>query len=191
MKKLAIIVLNMLNDMVYGGKPYPMPPEFHDEIMPRIIEFVAKAREKGLQIIYINDAHRPDDPEFTDFETSELGGRPHAVKGTEGAQVIPQLTPKETDIIVEKRRFSGFFNTPLDMILRKLNIETLVFVGRPTNVCVLYTAVDGFFHGYNIVLITDCLYAASKEFHESGLKEMIFARKMTSEDFWKEVEKIR
>lgn len=180
-QKFAILVVNMLKDMVERGRPYRMPARFKREIVPKIKEFIDMGRQNGIPIIYVCDAHRPEDPEFTDFPS----GVEHAVSESDGAEVIDEVKPQEGDYIVGKRRFSGFYGTDLEPLLSELGVNSLVMVGRPTNVCVLYTAADAFFRGYSVFAITDCLYSKTERYHKTGLKNMFFAEQLSSEEFFK------
>ena len=180
--KPAVIVVNMLKDMILHGKPFPMPPEFKEQVIPRIAELLEDARRMEIPVIYVCDAHRPNDPEFSDFPA----GAEHCVKGTGGEEVIDEVKPQPGDYKVVKRRFSGFFGTDLDILLSELGVDTLIFVGRPTNVCVLYTVADAFQRGYTVIAAQDCLYSKTKEYHQSGLDAMFFARKITLNEFVKE-----
>lgn len=163
----AVVVINLLVDMIERKKPFPMPPEY-DQVLAQTVTFINAARDAGYPIVFIQDQHRPDDKEFTDFSV----GQPHAVRGSEGAQLVPQLVPLgQNDYTVGKRRFSAFFGTDLDLYLREEGIRQIVIVGRPSNVCALYSAVDGFMRHYQVVAISDCLYSRTREMHERAMDE--------------------
>lgn len=180
-KGTAILVINLLVDMVERGKPFPMPPEY-GAILQRTVSFIQAAHQAGYPVIFIQDQHRPDDPEFSDFRA----GQPHAVRGTEGSQLIPELFPLASfGYAVGKRRFSAFFGTDLDLYLREEGIRRLVLVGRPSNVCVLYSAADAFFRGYEVVAISDCLYSRTGAMHERAMREFAetMGKVLTSQEF--------
>ena len=166
-KETAIVVVNLLVDMIERAKPFPMPPEYGD-ILDRTVGFVNAARQAGYPIIFIQDQHRPGDKEFTDFSV----GQPHAIRDTEGAQLVDQLQPLgQDDYRVGKRRFSAFYGTDMDLYLREEGIRRLVIVGRPSNVCALYSAADGFMRRYEVVAISDCLYSKTGEMHQRAMRE--------------------
>lgn len=79
------------------------------------------------------------------------------------------LSPEGHELIVDKHHFSAFKGTPLDDLLRNRGISTLVVAGVATNVCVDSTLRDGFFHGYYIVLLEDCVGSNSKAGHDGTL----------------------
>ena len=79
------------------------------------------------------------------------------VRGTWNTAIVAELTPDAADIVVSKHRYSGFYGTDLDVILRSRGIETLVFTGCTTSVCVESTLRDAFFHDYRCLLLADCV----------------------------------
>ena len=163
----AILVVNLLVDMIERGKPFPMPPEY-GQVLERTVAFIKAARQTGFPITFVQDQHRPDDKEFTDFSV----GQPHAIRGTDGSQLVSALLPlDEKDFIVGKRRFSAFFGTDLDLYLREEGIQRLALVGRPSNVCALYSAAEGFMRRYELVAISDCLYSKTRQMHERAMRE--------------------
>jgi len=164
MEKPAVIIIDMLNDFVTG--------ELRAERAARIIEplrkLVKAAREHEIPIVYSNDAHYPMDAEVV----HKWGG--HAIKGTPGAEVIPELEPKKQDFIVEKRTYSGFYETGLEPLLRSLyngeGVKIVILGGLHTNICVRHTSADAFFRGYKIVIAEDGVEALTREAHEEGLE---------------------
>jgi nicotinamidase-related amidase len=160
----AVIVLDMLNDFVTGGLKCGRAVH----IIPSLKKLVVAARKHKVPVIYSNDAHLP-----VDEEVVERWGK-HAIKGTRGAQVIPELKPQKRDYVVEKRTYSGFHETGLDMLLRNLyhgeGAKTVILTGLHTNICVRHTAADAFFRGYKIMVAKDGVEAFTQEDHEQGLK---------------------
>ena len=161
----AILVVDMLNDFCKEGGSMVLK-EGVEAVAP-IANLIAKAREHGFPIIYINDCHRPGkyDKEF-DKRT------PHCIDGTWRAQVIDELAPLQQDYCIKKRRFSGFFQTDLDLVLRELGVKTVVVTGVVTNICVRSTCHDAFFLGYNVVVPTDCVRATGPREQESTLWDL-------------------
>ena len=85
-------------------------------------------------------------------------------KGSWGAAVVEDLDRQPEDILVDKHRISGFWDTPLDSILRNLGAKTLLFAGVNADHCVLATLMDANFYGYDTVLIEDCTATSSPDF---------------------------
>lgn len=158
--KRAIIVLDMLNDFVTGE----IANDRADNIIPNLRDvLLPAAREHGVPVIYSNDAHLPEDTEL------DVWGE-HAMKGTYGAEVIPELEPQDEDYIFEKRFYDAFYETGLDEHLRSLSVDTIVVAGMHTNMCARHTSASAFFRGYNIVAPEDALEAYSEQEHQDGLE---------------------
>jgi len=184
--KAAIIVVDMLKDNL---KESPRNPYFQagKTIIPNLQRLLEKGRKKGFPIIFACDSFLQGDFIF--------GGKMkvHSLRGTKGAEVIDDLKPESTDIILPKRRFSAFFKTDLDQTLRTLDIDTIVVTGITTEVCVLMTVMDGLSHDFSAILLEDCSASRDEEFHQECLHlYRDFAlypllRIMTLDEFLKEV----
>ncbi len=157
----AVIVVDMVNDFVTGklGSPHAR------SIVPRLQTLLRQARTKGVPVVYVCDAHQPGDPEL------EVWGE-HSMKGTEGAEIVEELSPEEGDVVFEKRAFDAFTNPSLDQELRGRGVDELVMTGVATNICVQNTAADAFYKGYRLTVVEDCTAAPSEEEHREGLKYM-------------------
>jgi nicotinamidase-related amidase len=160
----AVIVLDMLNDFVTGS----LKCERAQHIIPILKKLIAAARKGNVPVIFSNDAHLP-----VDEEVVERWGK-HALKGTKGADVIPELQPQKKDYIVEKRTYSGFHETGLDTLLRSLyhgeGVKTVILTGLHTNICVRHTAADAFFRGYKITVAKDGVEAFTEKNQKEGLE---------------------
>ena len=161
----AVMLVDMLNDFVTGA----LEVKNAKTVIPPLQRLVVASRKNSVPVIYSNDAHYPQE-----VEVAWKWGN-HAIKGTVGAEVIPELKPEEgKDYIVEKRTYSGFFETGLDALLRSLykgeGVKTVVLGGLHTHMCVRHTAADAFFRGYHIVIAKDGVEAFSQEDQEQGLK---------------------
>jgi len=169
----AILVIDMLEEFVYGRLKSPQA----EKIVPRIKLIIEEARRRGIPIIYLADAHLPMDAEL------KIWG-PHALKGTKEAKVINDLKPQEKDIIIEKRWYSGFRGTGLDVLLRDLNVDTVIVTGIHTHICVLHTVADAFYYRFNVIVVKDAVAAFSDEDHKYALKymEQVFGAKLLTSD---------
>jgi nicotinamidase-related amidase len=160
----ALLVIDMLEDFInpkgklYCGKQTK-------KIVPILKKEIENTRKKGIPIIYICDRHLPNDPEFKMFP-------PHCIVNSDGAEIIREISPLENDYVIFKRRFSGFFQTDLDLTLRELKISDLILTGVCTNICVLYTAADARMLNYNVIVLKDCVASYDKKAHNFALKEM-------------------
>jgi ureidoacrylate peracid hydrolase len=134
---------------------------------------LAAARRAGVQIVYLkmqfepdlSNLGGPDAPNSIIHRRLGVGDPIQAPDGREGrilikdtwnTDILPQLAPQDGDVIVSKHRFSGFFETNLDAILRERGITSLIFTGCTTNVCVESTLRDASFRDYRCLLLEDC-----------------------------------
>lgn len=159
----ALLVIDMLNDFV--DEKGALPVQGAKDLIGPIKNLLTRFRNSRELVVFVCDSHLPSDREF------EVWGS-HAVKGTWGSQVVDELKPLPEEPVVFKRRFSGFFGTDLDLILRENCIEEVVVTGVLTNICVLYTASDAYQRGYRVTVPKDCVAAADAEMHEFALRQL-------------------
>ena len=93
----------------------------------------------------------------------------HAIKGTPGAEVIPELELCDKDYVVPKRRYSGFFQTDLDILLKELGVKTVVITGLHTHMCCRHTSADAFCLGYDVVVAKEATNSFTEEDYQGGL----------------------
>jgi nicotinamidase-related amidase len=157
----------MLNDFVTGA----LGTKRAESIIVPLQGLVGVSHERGVPVIFSNDAHYPHDNEITQK------WEPHAIKGTYGAEVISELAPDlAKDFIVEKHTYSGFYETGLDSLLRGLyngeGVKTVIFGGLHTHLCVRHTVADAFFRGYHIVVASDGTEAFTVQYQNQGLEDL-------------------
>lgn len=162
--RCALLVIDMIHDFAHEGGALYCGPSMQ-RIIPVIQGELDRARAAGEPIVYLTDAHLPDDAEFQMFP-------PHAIVGTKGAQIIPELAPSAADVVIPKRRYSGFFGTDLDITLREKGVDTLRLVGDCTNICVLYTAADARNLGYAVEVVEEGVTSFDEEAHRGALREL-------------------
>ena len=124
------------------------------------------ARANGVPVIFANDAHIPG----IDKELKLWGT--HGIAGTPEAQTSPQLAQQEGDFVVEKRRYSAFFQTGLRLLLNELGVSTLICVGMDTNICLRHTVADAYFNNFDIVVVSDATATFLIGNQEEGLEYM-------------------
>jgi ureidoacrylate peracid hydrolase len=176
-EQTALIVIDMQNAYTSQGGYLDLAGFDVSKTKP-VVENIKKAvdaaHEAGIQVIYFKngwdqqykEAGGLDSPNFhksnalkTMRKNPELQGTLLA-KGGWDFELIDELQPTAQDLVIEKPRYSGFFNTALDSMLRCRGIRNLVFVGIATNVCVESTLRDGFFLEYFGVALADACYQA-------------------------------
>lgn len=178
LENAAVIIIDMLNDFVTGK----LAVDRAKHIVPSLGRLLEAARKSNVPVIYSNDAHNPQD-----WEVTRKWGE-HAIKGTKGAEVIPELTPTKKDYIIEKRTYSSFYETGLDPLLKRLykskGVKTVVLGGMHTHICIRHMAADAFFRSFNIIIAKDGVEAFTQEDHEQGLKylEYVYNAKILAVD---------
>lgn len=163
MSKTALLVIDMLNDFILDDAPLRVPGG--KEIIPNVAGEIEKARRAGMPVIYLCDRHTEDDPELQVWPR-------HAMKGTPGGQVVAELTPTPSDIVIPKTRYSGFFRTDLERRLESLRIERLILTGVCTEICILYTAADAIMRGLRVDVPDECTAGLSEEAHRFALHQI-------------------
>jgi nicotinamidase-related amidase len=160
--KPAIIIVDMLKDNLKESPRNPFCREGRN-IIPNLQRLLREGRTRGFPVVFACDSFLKDDFIFR--------GRMkvHALRGTTGAEVIDDLKPQPSDLVVPKRRFSAFFKTDLDQTLRVFGVDTIVVAGVTTEVCVLMTVMDGLSHDFAAILLEDCSASRNREFSQSCL----------------------
>ena len=177
----AVIVIDMQN-------AYASPGGYLDlagfdisgaaKVIANIKGVLEVARGAGVQVIYFQNGWDPDyveagGPGSPNFHKSNalktMRARPELhgqllARGTWDYELVDELKPQPGDISLHKTRYSAFFNSQLDSVLRARNIRNIVFVGIATNVCVESTLRDGFFLEYFGVMLEDATHQAGPEF---------------------------
>jgi nicotinamidase-related amidase len=164
MGKKALIVIDMLNDFLDPGGSLYMGAQSR-EIIPFVAERIAAFRASGQRVIFVCDAHAADDPEFRAFPA-------HAVQGSWGAGIIPELTPAPGDLRVDKTRHSAFDDTNLDDLLRQAQVEEVHLVGVVTSICVHATVKDLFHRKLPGLVYRQGVADTDPEAHAAALKEI-------------------
>ena len=161
--RTAVLVVDMLNDFLEpdGAMPLPEGQRLYDPIR----RLLAAARAHGSPVIWLCDTHPPRDREFEKRAV-------HCLTGTWGAQIVEALEPNDDEYRVPKRRYSGFFETDLDLRLRELGIAHVILTGVVTNICVRSTAHDAFFRGYDVIVVEECVAATGPREQESSLYDI-------------------
>lgn len=132
---------------------------------------IDKAREHNIPVIFIQEVHRPD---LVDFGR-ELDGDEdvHCLEGNPGTDIaVKEMGFLPTDYLIRKRRYSAFFGTDFEILLRGLKVDTLLLCGGLTDVCVHYTFVDAHQSDYFCRVIEECVAGSSLTAHEAALRAM-------------------
>ena len=143
----------------------------HAERQRAARSLVACARENGVPIIFIQEVHRPD---LVDMGR-ELDGTEdvHCLEGMHSTEIAAEEVDfRPGDYHVPKRRYSAFYGTDFEILLKGLNIQTLILTGGLTDVCVHYTFADGHQGNYYCRVVEDCVGGSSLDAHNASLCAM-------------------
>ena len=174
----ALIVVDIqagaFNEMI-KERVIPHMPGYKDRMATARVA-VDNARERGIPVIFIQEVHRPNHVDFG----RELDGSEdvHCLEDDPNTAIaVEQMGFRPDDYLIKKRRYSAFFGTDLEILLRGLKVETLLLCGGLTDVCVHYTFVDAHQSDYFCRVIEDCVAGSSEEAHEAALKAMEYLQK--------------
>ncbi len=161
----AVIVVDMVRGFLepghalYGG-------ETCRAIIPATRALLERERAAGSLLVFLADTHDQNDLEFEMFPR-------HCVRGTPECEVIPELADLADEaIVVPKRRYSGFFDTPLEVILRDRDVSAVDVLGVMTDICVLHTTADLRNRDYPTSVVTDCTASFDPAGHAFALEHM-------------------
>lgn len=163
----ALLIIDLQNDFVKpGGVLYSRGIE---KVIPKIVSLVETFKKEKLPIITTMDWHAAHDPEFEKWP-------PHCVENTEGATLVKELSNSlkwyEMHYTIKKRRYSAFFGTEFDELLKRLDVEEIHVVGVATNICVLFTVEELCNREYKVILHENGTASYDEELHKSALREM-------------------
>lgn len=159
----AVLVIDMLRGFLEEGHSLYCG-ERARHIIPSIQAILEQELTEGSAVFFICDHHTPDDPEFRMFP-------PHCIEGTTEAEVIPELAKYQGEVI-PKRRFSAFFDTPLERKLSQLKPEKLIVCGVCTDICVCHTVADARNRDYEVEVPINCVASFDEQAHRFALEHM-------------------
>ncbi|MFN2576338.1 MAG: cysteine hydrolase family protein [Pyrinomonadaceae bacterium] len=211
--KTAVIVVDMENDFGSKGGMFDLAGIDISMIQRAVgptANVIAAARKADIPIVYLKMGFHPDLSDLgapdsvtrmRHLQLMHVGKTIKAPDGSEsrilvrdswGTEIVPQLRPRAGDVVMYKTRFSGFYQTQLDAILKKLGIKHLVFTGCRTSVCVDSTIRDAMFRDYHPILLADCTgepigYGLPRSNHEASLLtiEVLLGWVSSSDEFTK------
>jgi nicotinamidase-related amidase len=216
LRRTAVVVVDMQNDFCAPGGWFDtlgVDLSGLRTIYPRIRAVTDSARSIGVPVIWLGFGTRADRANLapiTRYPFARVGGgkglgdllqgrgrtEPHRIlaQGSWGAEVVPELGAQPGDLYVDKHRISGFWDTPLDSILRHRDIKTVAFLGVNSDECVFATLIDASFHGYDTVLIEDgCATSSPATCHEAALYKVrfCFGYTVTSQEWTQALQGVR
>ena len=161
----ALIVVDMQNDFAHpDGTLYG---EDATRVIPVIAGLLDKARAAGVRVVFTQDWHGENDPEF------EIWGE-HALADTWGAEIVEELEPREDETRIRKLRYDAFYGTSLEHLLNLWGVTHTVIVGTVANICVLHTAGSAALRYLDVVVPEDAVAALTPFDKESALRQVTF-----------------
>jgi nicotinamidase-related amidase len=167
-KSTALICVDMQAGGFTGEGTLPLVGT--DEVLPKAKKVLAAARTAKMPIIHFKEVHRK---EMVDFGRELDGAEPvHCLETWPSTDYYWELAPIEGEFAISKRRYSCFFATDLEILLRGLKVDTVILMGMMTNVCVHYTAADAHHRDYHFHVIEDCCAGSDWDAHWAALTAM-------------------
>src|SRR5438876_621099 len=168
--KTAMIVVDMQNDFVAVGAP--METRAARAMVPKLAEALKICRDAAIRVIYTAHVHRRDGCDMGLFDDLHppIAKRDGLLDGTQGVDIYPELAPAPGEHVIKKHRYSGFFGTDLDMILREWGVDTVIISGTTTENCCHATARDAMFRNYRVVFLSDA--TATYDYPDRGFGAM-------------------
>jgi nicotinamidase-related amidase len=179
----ALLVVDMQRDFCTPGGAFDklgVDISMYPAMVPRLARLIDGARAAGVPVLYIQMTVLPgrisDSPAQIRFNLRLHLGSDGVIEpldytpdGSEGQQIIPELAPRDGDVVIKKYRSSAFWGTNLDMLLRANGIKTCLVAGCTTEGCVESTARDAMFSDYYVVIPEDCVASDDRAQHDASL----------------------
>lgn len=160
----ALLLIDVINDF-----EFPRGEELYAQALPlapRIRALKKRCAAEGIPAIYVNDNFGRWQSKFDDIVNHCLE------KDVRGRPFVEQLVPDECDYFVLKPKHSGFYQTPLEVLLKHLGAERLIITGVSTNSCVLFTANDAYMRDLELLIPEDCVAACNRKEHEFAMEQI-------------------
>ncbi|TMN21678.1 cysteine hydrolase family protein [Lentibacillus cibarius] len=164
--KTALIIIDMQNESQFGIHGV-------DNIVDSTSKLIAECRKHNIPIIYTRQINRLDAVGLSKQEPLNQDDEPvfyHS--GTDAIDIIDAIQPESHDIVIDKYRWSGFYQTDLDLILRSMGIKHIILGGVVTDGCVMTSVFDAYFRDYQVNLVKDICGATNEGAHMSSILTM-------------------
>ena len=160
----ALLVIDVINPLDFpGGKTFGRRAVRTARAIARLAD---RARKAGVPVVFVNDNFgrwRSDMQALVQFVSEP---------DSEGRRLVEAVRPEDRDFVVLKSTLSGFYQTPLEAMLRQGDVKTLIMTGVLTGNCVLFTSVDAYMRDFNVVVPSDCTLDLTHEKHRNALTQM-------------------
>ena len=161
---VALLLIDVINDLEFDAGAQLL--QFALPMARRLAALKARAKKAGVPVIYVND-------NFGRWQSNFKTQVEHCLKeDVRGRPIVEILQPQDDDYFILKAKHSGFFSTPLEILLNYLHVKTVVLTGIAGNICVLFTANDAYMRDYHLVVPADCTVSNSEEVNRHALEQM-------------------
>ncbi|MDE7243776.1 MAG: cysteine hydrolase [Oscillospiraceae bacterium] len=172
--KQALLIIDMQNGFLNPASPLWIRDA--QKTVPACARVIQACRQNGIPVIFVNRAYRPDgsDVELTRYDVWAAGGKP-LLPGSTGPLSVenpPEFGRTDTDYEIIKPRYSAFFQTSLDLLLRRLGIDTLLLTGTTTPNCIRTTCYDAISLDYRVTVVSDCCSSNTEAIQQANLLDM-------------------
>ena len=179
----ALIVIDVQNGFVSKGGFYDllgMDTSQYERIIPRIQDLITKCRNAAIPVFYTQAVRESSGIDLLTrthqilpkAREERIMKKPICVRGTWDAEIVDDIKPLSDDHIVIKRRDSAFHDTEIGVWLRSLGVDTIIFCGIDTSICVETSLREAFNIGYDVVLISDATASSNHKHYESTLENV-------------------
>ncbi|WP_078394230.1 cysteine hydrolase family protein [Shouchella patagoniensis] len=160
-KQTVLLIIDMINPFDFKGAEQLYPLAY--KCAEQVAKLKKHMQDKGYPVIYVNDNYGDWKSEFTQVYNHIVNA------GLPGAPIAEILAPSEEEYSVLKPQFSGFFATPLDMLLKRMDAKTLIITGVVGNMCIEFTANDAYMLGYDLHIPKDGFASITEEEYDRSL----------------------
>ncbi|RXI96396.1 cysteine hydrolase [Anaerobacillus alkaliphilus] len=161
--KTALVLIDIQKESDFGIKGV-------EAAISNSEKLVVACREKGIPIIYTRQINRADKIGLSYGEPLSNKGTPiYYSTNSDKYEVVDVIAPKDDDIIIDKYRWSAFYETSLDLILRSLGVKHVIIGGFVTDGCLMTSVFDGYFRDYQINLVKDICATSNEGAHMSSI----------------------
>ncbi|SFE28562.1 Nicotinamidase-related amidase [Lentibacillus persicus] len=162
----ALVLIDMQKESEFGI-------ENVDSVVKNTEQLIAACRKIGIPIIYTRHINREDTIGLSNKEPLNDKGTPVFYdNGTEAVEIFDQIKPEDGDIVIDKYRWSGFYETSLDLMLSNMGVEHLIMGGFVTDGCLMTSVYDAYFRDYQVNLVKDMCGATNEGAHTASIMIM-------------------
>jgi ureidoacrylate peracid hydrolase len=179
----ALMVIDVQNGFVSKGGSYDilgMDVSHYGEVIPRIHDLISMCRDARIPIFYTQAVREASGIDLLTkthkilpkSREERIKKRPICIRGTWDANIVDDIKPQENDHVVIKRRDSAFHDTETGVWLRSIGVDTLIFCGVDTSICVETSLREAFNIGYDVILVSDATASSNRKHYESTLENV-------------------